>query len=298
MNHSSFHVSATKANFWLFLTTALWGLTFPVIKTALTLVPAGLFLGLRMLLTAFFILIILKIFKIRIYYPFHKHSIGLIVSFSAGFLLQTFGLEHTTASKSGFLTSLYVVFVPFLSSRIVNEKPKLLGLISIPIALLGTGIMMSPQLGGSWNIGDFLTIGCALAFAFQIVWTSRIGKEIHPLVLLLVPAFFTGILSFVFLPLQTSQLEVATYSLELFYALGYTIFFGSIVALYVMNRYQPYTDTITASLIYTLEPLYAVLFSVLFFGEMVRSNVLIGGFFILMANILVQFPWGRYLQKS
>ncbi|MCX7834696.1 MAG: DMT family transporter [bacterium] len=293
----STNISPTKANLWLFLTTAIWGLTFPVIKSSLALVPAGLFLGLRMSFTALILWVVLKLLKIPIYYPFHKHGIGLILSFSAGFLLQTFGLEYTTASKSGFLTSLYVIFVPFLSERIAREKPKLISLLAIPLAVLGTGFMMSPKLGGDWNIGDFLTIGCAVAFAFQIVWTSRIGKEVHPLVMLLVPAFFTGLFAFLLLPIQLSHVEKIQMGQELFWGLGYTVFFGSIVALYVMNRFQPYTDAVTASLIYTLEPVYAAFFAVLFFNEMISMSVFIGGLLVLAANVIIQFPFQKWFRN-
>lgn len=287
------NTTAQQANLWLFLTTGIWGLTFPVIKTSLEFAPAGFFLGTRMLSTAILLYLMLKILKIPIVYPFHKHGIGLILSFAGGFLLQTFGLETTTASKSGFLTSLYVVFVPFLSSRIAKEKPKLIAIFAIPIAIFGTGMMMNPALGGHWTIGDFLTIGCALAFAFQIVWTSRIGKEVHPLVMLMVPAFFTGIFAFALLPFQEFSSTTDFFEPKLWMGLGYTILFGSIVALYVMNRFQPYTDAVTASLIYTLEPLYAVLFSVLFFSEIIRGFELLGGFIILFANVIAQIPWRR-----
>ncbi len=269
-------------------------MTFPVIKSALNDAPAMLFVTLRMLCVVPILVIYLKATHKSFWFPFNKHGWGLIISYTIGFILQTYGLQHTTASRSGFLTSLYVIWVPFLSMRIAREKAPKVARLAIPLAVIGTALMMRLDIGGRWNIGDWLTIACAVSFAFQIVWTSRIGNSVHPFTMVLYPSLFTGLVS---LPLlftfHREALAATNWSTSLWVAVAYTTICGSIIAMGVMNKYQPKTKAVTASLIYTGEPVFAAIFATLWFGEHLTGYELAGGIMILLANVVAQIPFKK-----
>lgn len=224
-------------------------------------------------------------------YPFDKHGWGLILSFAAGFLLQTYGLQFTSAARSGFITSLYVIVVPFVVLKIAHEKPRFSTVFAIPLALAGTALLMNPFAEAGWNLGDLLTLACALAFGFQIVWTSRLGRNVHPVTMMFWPALFTGLINFLLLPIQWERLQATQFIAPFWWGLAYSVLGGSIVAIYIMNRFQPKTDAVTASVIYTIEPVFAAIFAVIWFGETLTTTELIGGGIILFANLLAQVPW-------
>ncbi len=266
-------------------------MTFPVIKAALNDAPAMLFIALRMFCVVPVIIIIMLAFGFSFKYKFDKHGWGLIISYGLGFILQTYGLQYTSASRSGFLTSLYVIWVPVFAMKIAHDHVPKTSYVSIPIAVLGSALMMRLDIGGQWNVGDLLTIACAFAFAFQIVWTSRVGRDTNFMAMVLYPSLFTGLMSLPLLGLFHWDAMIATkWSNALWVAVVYTTIGGSVLALGLMNKFQPRTNAVTASLIYTGEPVFAALFAWLWFGEHLTNFELAGGTLILLANFIVQIP--------
>ena len=86
-------------------------------------------------------------------------------------MLQTFGLKYTSAGNSGFLTGLYIVLVPLISASLYRRWPQTRELAGIAIATAGMVVMTLPGIDRHLHInrGDLLTIGCAVAFAFQLL---------------------------------------------------------------------------------------------------------------------------------
>lgn len=93
-----------------------------------------------------------------------------------GYILQNYGLSHTTASRSGFFTGLLVLIVPLLALLFRTSRMRTAAWFGIPIAVGGIYLMADPEIGGM-NIGDWLTIACAFAFALQMIVLETVSRK-------------------------------------------------------------------------------------------------------------------------
>ena len=160
----------------LALTTMIWGSGF-VINAELR---ASSFANTPALLNAvrfgIAALCLLAVFNRKIRFNkrtlFHG-AVGGALLFGA-FMLQTVALSYTTPAHNGFFTAAYVVFVPFITWIVYKKRPSWILFIGAGVAICGLLVLnlkseTLPQ--GSWK-GDLLTLGCAICFALQIIWTD------------------------------------------------------------------------------------------------------------------------------
>ena len=96
------------------------------------------------------------------------YGIILGILLSIGFITQTIGLQYTTASKSGFLTGLLVIFTPIFQLFIERKMPGKGNLLGVVLVAIGLFFLTSPQ-GQEFNLGDFLTLICAVVYALYII---------------------------------------------------------------------------------------------------------------------------------
>lgn len=202
---------------------------------------------------------------------------------AAGFILQTLGLRHTTPSRSAFLTGMAVLFVPFLSRSLHGRRVPPWAWAGVALAVAGTAVLHADAVAGEVRLGDLLTLGCALAYAFQIVWTTEFSPR-HPLALLtLLQILVTLAGSALLLPLEPPRLAGGA-------ALWGTVAFTGLAmtagAIFVMNWAQRRLSAVRAGLIYALEPVTASLFSWHFGGEVLGRGQLLGGA-LIVAGVLV-----------
>ncbi|MDH5741863.1 MAG: DMT family transporter, partial [Nitrospira sp.] len=157
----------------LLLTTVIWGATFPATKAALDQISPLSFLFLRFLLGTLLILLWLAASRRRLHYDRAVLGASALttVFLFLGYVLQTVGLQHTTASNSAFLTALYVVFVPLILVRIDRRV-----VMATAIAVVGLWLLIKPNT--SMNIGDLMTLGCAIAFAGHIICLERFTRQV------------------------------------------------------------------------------------------------------------------------
>jgi drug/metabolite transporter (DMT)-like permease len=267
-----------KAELSLLLLTFIWGTTFPLVKTALDFSSPFLFVLLRFALAA---LAVGLIFGGRI--SFEAKGIiraGAVIGvfLFLGFAFQTLGLKHTTASKSAFITGLFVVMIPPLSYLILKEKVRIFSLIGVVLALTGLYLMTSPR-GSEFNMGDFFTFFCALAFSLQVIFVQIYTKRFDFLTLTFIQIAVTALLSIPFaLALETTTL---TYDPWLILAIFVCAILATALALFLQNRMQKETTTVKAALIYAMEPVFAAVFSYLLLGEILGWVGILGGGLIL-----------------
>ena len=149
-----------RADLVLLFVTLVWGSTFTLVKGALSDAAPFFFLAVRFLLAA---LLFLTFFYRKIFpLDFHSFRAGVAVGICLflGFGFQTYGLVYTSASRSAFLTSLLVLWVPFISLLVEKERPAVSQWAAIGVAIAGMWFLNRPQ-GGQLNRGDWLTILCA-----------------------------------------------------------------------------------------------------------------------------------------
>ena len=152
----------------LALASLLFGVTFVVVKDAVVTVPPLSFVGWRFLLGA------ALLFVIRLPRGQQLWLDGSIAGalLFAGFALQTQGLTSTSASNSGLITGLYVVFTPLLAAAVGHRVPRPLVMGGAALAVGGFAVLTVVD-GLRLEAGDAYTVGCAVAFAAHIVFLAR-----------------------------------------------------------------------------------------------------------------------------
>jgi drug/metabolite transporter (DMT)-like permease len=273
------------ADLALLVLTLLWGTTFTVVKEALTIASPGVFLAARFATAAAVLAAVVIWRRDRTGPDFVRHGLWLGLFMLGGFVLQTVGLRHTTPARSGFLTGLSVLIVPFLARYLLGRTVKLASWAGVALAVVGLALLTRPfsdDLAASVRLGDLLTAGCAVAFALQIVFTSEWSGR-HPLapfVLAQVAVTFAG--AVLFAGLEARSLDASRLP-ALAGAVGFTGVLMTAGAFFVMNWGQRHTTAIRAALIFALEPVAAALFSHFVYGEPLGPWDWAGGGLIVVA---------------
>jgi len=283
--------SQYKSEFILMFCTVTWGFSFPTIKLALDYISPNAFIFLRFAAT----LIIFYAFYRKKIKQFERkaliHGYILGVFLFIGFITQTIGLKHTTASNSAFITGTYIILVPFAQISIVRIKPKIENIIGIVIVLCGL-IMLTGISDTDLNSGDFLTLFCAVAFAFHIVYLDKYSKQSDTLTLVYGQYLAMTVLSF-FSMILMEGVFYSEFKLEIN---GYLIFvtlfnglFSTYIALFLAMKFQKYTTPVRAGLIYSLEQIFAVFFAYWILSEMMGKTQIIGAVIILGGIVFSEF---------
>ncbi|WP_457742175.1 DMT family transporter [Thermococcus sp.] len=263
-----------RAEAMLLAITAMWGFTFPAMKVSLAYVPPILFLAYRFGIASLLMLLLFRLRALKKETLWEGFLLGLTLFFGHGF--QIVGLEYTTASNSAFITSLYVVFTPFIAYLLLGERVKAKDILSLAVALTGLYLISGGMKGV--NYGDFLTTLCAVSFAFQIVLVQRFGESDY-----LSLSFWQIFWNFVFSLVFALIFEPKVFPRESLPWLGllYTAVFGTVIAFTLQVKYQKHTTAYRAALIYSMEPIFGSLSAFLLLGERLTGRALVGAFLIM-----------------
>lgn len=269
----------------LIIATILWGLTFVVVKQGVETYHPVSFCFLRFSIT----FLVLSVFMIVTGKKIKKEIFikGLIlgVFLFFGYILQTVGLKYTTTSKSAFLTSLAVLFTPFISLFILKTKIKFRTILAIIMAGSGTYLMFGLSIKDI-NIGDILTILCALSWAFHIVFVGLLSIKEENFGLLFVEVWVVLMLSGIFaLILDVEIIPIPIISLK---SAIITSLFATIVPFYIQLTFQTKENTIKANFIYATEPVFASIFEFIFMGVVYGIINYIGMILIFLSALLAQ----------
>ena len=200
--------------------------------------------------------------------------------------LQQTGLIDTDPGKSGFLTAMYIVIVPVIGI-FLKRKPTIMIPISVALAVAGLYFISCigvPRISTS----DLLTIGCAFMFAIQIIFVDKFAGSVDPLRLNALQALVCSVLSAIFMLFtETPQWEnIVNCALPLAHA-GF-LSMGAAYALQIIGQKQ--VEPAAASLIMSLESVFALIFGILFMNEEVGLWKLLGCALMFCAVILSQVP--------
>ena len=202
-----------------------------------------------------------------------------------GTATQQIGLLTVSAGKSGFISSIYIVFTP-LFSVIVGSRVKRRTVICIALALVGFAVMsLKGGLGGA-TPGDWLTLVSAAGFAAQIVAVNCFVDKDNAILISQAQFFFCGMAGLVIalivegptLTAVFAGLPILLYQTFVPTAGGYTL---QIIG-------QKYTDSSTAALIMSLEAVFAMIFGAIFLHELMSAREIAGAAIIFAATILGQ----------
>lgn len=276
---------STTANLFLILITIIWGVTFTVMKAAVVHIDPAVFVVIRFTIaSSFFAILIRKKLK---YTNRALIKETLILGFfnSLLYFSQTSGLQYESSANIAFLTALNVVFVPFLSPLFGTGKPHLFHVACSVISIIGIYILTGTEFH-HFNIGDLLGIVSALSFAITLVYLHKITRKARESGLLVFwQIFFT--LPLPILLAVNKPIHNILYPAVLF-ALLYCAILSTCLTFLWQVKYQRITTPTKASLIYMLEPVFAVIFAYLINREPIFINTLIGGVLILCSIILAE----------
>ena len=282
----------------LLFNTLIWGGTFALIKNALTDISPMLFLGLRFSIASliFFPFVYKYLRKVDKKTLIAGSILGIF--YFSGFAAQTIGLNLTSATKSGFITGTFVIFIPILQLIIEKRKPKWFNVVGVMFVLLGLILLSSnqsdalsflQQIGSDFNLGDLLTLTCALLFAFQVVYVDVFTKKYDYLPMVFVQLLITGLggflLSGLFFATGLENIKF-TFNDNVIISILYTAIFASIIATVIQLKYQKTVSPTKAGIIFSIEPIFAAVFAYFLLSEKISNFGLLGSALIFIGLIV------------
>lgn len=256
--------------------TVIWGFTFPAMKVSLAYIPPVLFLAYRFGIASLLMLFAFRKKVVKSETFFEGFILGTTLFFGHGF--QIVGLKYTSASNSAFITSLYVVFTPFIAYFLLGDKLKVRDFLSLSVAIAGLYLISGASL--SFNYGDLLTVLCAISFAFQIVLVQKFGERDY-----LSLAFWQIFWNFVFSTIYALIFEGFALPVGITPWLGiiYTGVFATVIAFTLQVKYQKETKAHKAALIYSAEPIFGHISAFFTIREVLSLRGYLGALLILAA---------------
>jgi len=287
--------SRTRAESYLLSITIIWGSTFVLTKFILEDASPFVYVAIRFI-AASILFGVLFFRRLRtISKDIISHGLVLGVLLFVGFMLQTIGMKFTTASKSAFITGLMVVFTPIFQLIIERKSPKIGNIIGVVLVAIGLYMLTSPK-GSEFNIGDAMTLVCAVLFSIYTVYLSVYGREHDPAHLTFVQFTSTAILATIAIPfMETARLNLTS---NFMLNLAYLAVMPTVVALYVMAKYQKYTTPTRSAIIYSMEPPIAAIFAFFIIGEQIGMIGVVGGILILSGLIVSELSEVVFMPKN
>jgi len=265
----------------------IWGFAFVIVKNAFDLVPTIYMLAFRFTIAT----IALAIIFWKKLGGLNKKIIGegaiLGALLFVSYLLQTEGCKYTTAGKNAFLTTTYIIIVPFLYWIITRKRPAGYVLIAAFLAIAGIGLL-SLQGNLSINYGDVLTLLCGIGYAIHLVGISKFTKKSDPILLTVLQMFFTAIFSWIGTIFTGDSFGVITVSMELVMAMLYLGLMSSAIGFLLQTVCQKYVSPNVAALLISTEAIFGVVFTTIFLGEVMTTRMIIGCTIILVAIVIIE----------
>lgn len=286
----------------LLLVTLVWGTTFPLVKAALRDTTPLTFNLVRMALAAL-VLLAVNARSLRALSASELRFGGLAGALlGLGYQFQTAGLARTSASRSAFLTGLVVVLVPLLSlvpgaAPSGARRPSFTAFAGAALAFAGLILLTSPPASANHPVGLFagigrgeaLTLACAVAFATHLLTLAHAAQRMSARRLGTLQIAFCALTMAVTLPLGGRPSLHLTPVLAI--ALAVTALFATAAAFTIQSWAQQHLPASHTALIFTMEPVFAWLFSLLFLGERLSPRALGGAALILAGILLAEFPF-------
>jgi len=279
----------------LILTTMIWGGSFVVMKNSVDVLEPTFLLAVRFTIATMALVLV-----------FHKHvknlnreslRCGLILGMllELSYLFQTYGIKYTTASKNAFITTLYVILVPFLHWGISKKRPKVKNLVAAIMAVIGLALLtLEGDLG--INLGDFLTLLCGLCFALHMVYIDKFTEKHDPIFLTIVQIAVVGICNWLFVPVfdgMDAYNFQALMDKDLIIGLLYLAIFSTMVGFLLQNVCQKYLSANTTALLLSMESVFGALFSVILLNEVLAGKMLLGCILMFLAVVVSELHIGK-----
>lgn len=296
-----------RSNVMLFLAALIWGLAFVAQDVAMDYIRPFTFTGLRSILGGAILLPVIAVMKTfstgkkEAYKESNTrregffHSLEFIGGVCCGLVLfvasniQQFGIMDSSPGKAGFLTALYILIVPimglFLGKKVLR---RIWGCVAI--ALVGAFLLCVTD---SFSIekGDILLILCAICFSVHILVIDYFSPKANGIIMSSVQFFTCGILSLICMVIFEHP-EIKDI-LQAWISICYAGIMSSGVAFTLQILGQKNTSPTVASLIMSMESVFACLGGFVILGQGLSNRELVGSLLVFGAIILAQLPAGK-----
>lgn len=273
------------AIFSLILTTVLWGTSFIITKNITEEIPIFFYIGLR------FAIALIGFIP---FFPHLKHlnkqilfmSFGTGVLYFFGFAIQTIGLQTTTAGKTGFITGLSVIIVPFIAwlgfKKPINKRIW----IAVVLSVVGMACLLLEGESGI-IIGDLIVIVCAFFWAFYIIYNDKFVRLVDIYSYSIIQIIVMCGAGFIFSFLIQESYGNLSFSPTFWLIMIYMGIIVMTLTILFQNWSQQYISATQTAIIFSLEPVFAVLFDFLIGGVILSILGWTGCGLIFIAIIIV-----------
>lgn len=277
----------------LVLVTALWGSTFAMVKQlGQNDLPASVLVAWRFLIASVAMLPLLLIKSKQTYPESSARSLwrdGFILGawLAAGYSTQTIALQTIGANRAAFITALSVILVPVWLAFVQGRRLSLNIWLALPLAIGGLGLLSWE--GGHLGVGDLWALACALTYVGFIVSLEKMASR-HPAL----PFTFTQLITVTgfgwiwALLSEPNNLWPESHHLPALLFLGVL---ATALTTVMQTVGQRWVNAAQASVIYSLEPVTATMFSYLLINERIYEKGLLGG--LMMVTALILSSWSN-----
>jgi len=253
------------ADILLIITTILWGTSFIITKTLTQSIPVFLYLGIR-----FFIAIIgffpcfIRIKKLNKKIVLLGSLTGLI--YYLGIFFQTWGIQTSTAGKTAFITGLSTIIVPFITWIGFKKSLKKRIWMAVMISVTGMAFLLLEGASGI-IIGDLLVLLCAILYAFFVVLNDKYVRLLDVYLYSIVQLLVICLLSFVSSFLINETFDLISIDLSFWLIMIYMGIAVTTLTFLFQNWSQQHQGPSQTAIIFTLEPVFAVIFASFILGN-------------------------------
>ena len=278
----------------LLLTALIWGSAFAVVKNTLDSFPPAAIIAMRYAIATLLTAV-----------AFRKHlrgmtrgdvargaMVGLLLA--AAYIVQTIGLQFTTAGKNAFLTTVYVLLVPFGCRVLFGQRLRKANYFAAGLMLAGIGLLSLEGEIGGLNVGDALTILCGALFAGHIIAVERCQRETDVYALIVLQFGFAALYALVY-ALLLERGRPLDFNAGSVGGLLYLAIFSTTIAMSLQNIGQSMAPASHSAILLSLESVFGALFSCLLLGEPMTPKIL-AGFAVIFAALMVNELAGKPAQ--
>jgi drug/metabolite transporter (DMT)-like permease len=283
------------ADLSLLFVAIIWGSTFIIVKQSVENIPVFSFLFMRFALAGM-LLILINTPKLKaIDKGVLADGVMLGMALFLAYAFQTFALTATSASITAFITGLFVVFVPVLSSVFLRKLPRQEAMIGVVFATIGLAFI---TLEGKFlvSFGEFLAFVCAFFIAIHIILTDKLSRRNDYGLLTLVQVNVVALFSLIFSFFLDPRVIPIQFNNQLIFSLIINSVFATFVAFVIQTSMQKYTTPTKAAIIFIMEPVSSAFFSYWIGGELLTAKQYVGTSFILFAMVFTEA--GTYLKMK
>jgi drug/metabolite transporter (DMT)-like permease len=274
---------STAALVLLVMVTAVWGYTFLSVQDAVSRMPVMDFLAWRFTIAALILFAVRPKSLFRMTWSGIWRGLVLGCILGSGYILQTFGLQHTYAAISGFITGMFVVFTPVFSWLILRRRISWTVWAAVVLATVGLGLLSLR--GWAVGIGELLTLFAAFAYAIHVLWLGEWSGKYDVYGLTILQIGTVGVISII-AAAPTVGLNPPP-DVKVWFAIGITSVLATAVAFLVQTWAQSMMSATRAAVTMTGEPVFAGIFGILLGGNEFNLRFLLGFIAILAAMVMV-----------